>query len=84
MRIRMLHLLPDNSLCYTSMDTFKPPLAWTIIESEHIQVLIQYPDDVDRMIHISDHAQPEELADLIASSKPYLIENFKMLQFNLN
>ena len=63
--LRIVHLLPNRKLCYTSMLELLHP--WTIIENEHIQLFLS-GEDVMQLVEISDHFEPNQLLELIKMS----------------
>lgn len=81
MRIRTIHMLPNQTLCYTSMTTFKD--GWTVIENEGVQLLMRHVD-TDLMVEVADHFTPDLLLNMIKESMPLIEKDYVVIKLFLN
>jgi len=81
MRIREMHLLPDERLAYTSLDTFRR--AYMILECEHKQCFVRYRNLMKNVKKV-DEFTPKEIKHYVDQFEYCVTNDLMVISLNLN
>ena len=81
MRIREMHLLPDQRIAYTSLDTYRR--AYLIMECGSKQSFVRYRD-LMKNIEKVDEFTPREIMNYISRNDYSITNDLMIISLNLN